>query len=99
LRFEYDTEFQQPKRLARLKQNISLTAGGKRFQQPKRLARLKPPALFPVLNQELKQLSCGRVKSASAMWLGRSVSGRNIAENDLRIKPSWQKIFHKMITD
>jgi len=35
----------------------------------KRLARLKLPALFPVLNQELKQLFRGRVKSASAIWL------------------------------
>jgi len=53
-----------------------------KFQQPKRLARLKPPALFPVLNQELKQLFRGRVKNASAIWLGRSVSRPNIAEND-----------------
>ena len=52
----------------------------------KRLARLKLPALFPVLNQELKQLFRGRVKSASAIWQGRSVSERNIAENALRIK-------------
>jgi hypothetical protein len=73
--------------------------GFKEFQQPKRLARLKPPALFPVLNQELKQLFRDRVKSASAMWLGRSVSGRNIAENDLRIKLPWQKMMKKMITD
>jgi len=54
----------------------------------KRLARLKLPALFPVLNQKLKQLFRGKVKSASAIWLGRSVSGHNIVENDLRIKPS-----------
>jgi len=53
-----------------------------RFQQPKRLARLKPPALFPVLNQELAQLFRDRVKSTSATWLGRSVSERNVAEND-----------------
>jgi hypothetical protein len=52
------------------------------FQQPKRLARLKPPAFFPVVNQELKQLFRGRVKNASATWLERSVSVLNIAEND-----------------
>ena len=77
-------KFQQPKRLARLKQVLPMpeVIDYPWFQQPKRLARLKPPALFPVLNQELKQLFRGRVKSASAIWLGRSVSRPNIAEND-----------------
>ena len=80
----YGIEFQQPKRLARLKHATlsSKTVDLKKFQQPKRLARLKPPAFFPVVNQELKQLFRGRVKSASAIWLGRSVSELNIAEND-----------------
>jgi len=76
--------FQQPKRLARLKQVVIINWQAKTtsFQQPKRLARLKPPALFPVSNQELTQLSCGRVKSAPAIWRGRSASMPNIAEND-----------------